>query len=327
MKTVHVKSPCCQARATRYGGKRRQCSDCRKTFRIRPKRRGRRATRHTERYVEQVFQRGLQVKHLARSNVSLAAVQKRFQRRLPAVVSKPRSMRIRGKRLILLIDGRWHSFQGERWTMYFLALKPVGRDEATILDPELRLGKESAATWKEIIETAVRPSVKNRIIALVSDGLAGGKGLTESFGWKHQRCHFHLIKELEKRRGKRKHLPGWNVREQINQDIRELLRTRTETRKAFLISSLKRLSKRKECPRKIRMIANDVIDNLSAFHTYLIHPGWNLPNTTGVMESLGNRIRIGVRKVRTPRSLLTWAMAVIRSHPKFVCKRTDYQPN
>lgn len=327
MKTVHVKSPCCQARARRFGGKRRQCTKCQKTFRIRPKRRGRCRVRHSERYVRSVFERDFSVKHLARGSLSLAAVQKRFQRGLSAVVSKPRSMRVHGQSLALIIDGRWHDFKGERWTMYFLAVKPANQDEAVIFDPVLRPRKESAAAWSDIIETAVPPSLKNRIVALVSDGIAGGKGLAGHFGWNQQRCHFHLLKELERRRGKRKHLPGWTVREQIYQDVRKLLRTRALTRKKFFARRLKRLSEQKGCPSKIRMIVNDLLENLPAFHLYLTHPEWNLPCTTGVMESLGSAVHAGVKKIRTPKSLIRWATAVIRSHPKFVCKRTKNQPN
>ena len=327
MKTVHVKSPCCQARAIRYGGKRRQCSACRSTFVIRPKRRGRHRVRHTERYVRSVFDRDFAVKHLPHGTLTLAAVQKRFQQALSAVVSKPRSLCIRGPSLTLMIDGRWHVFRGKRWTMYLLAVKPCHRNEAILYDPVFRSGKESAATWREIIGAALPSSLKNRIVALVSDGIAGGTGLARSFGWEQQRCHFHLLKELEKRRGKRKHLAGWTVREQIYQAVGELLRTQTAKRKTCLIRRLKRLSGRKECPRKIRMIVNELLENLNAFHLYLTHPEWNLPNTTGVMESVGNTIRAGVGKVRTPESLMRWATAVIRSHPKFVCKRTNYQRN
>jgi len=327
MKTVHVKSPCCQARAIRFGGKRRQCVKCRKTFRIRPKRRGRRRIRHAKRYIQYVFGRDLLVKHLARGTLALAAVQKRFQQALLAIVSKPRTMHVRGKSLSLIIDGRWHNFKDERWTMYFLTVKPVDRDEAVIFDPELRPGKESAATWSNIIETTIPPLMKNRIVALVSDGIAGGKGLARQFGWQQQRCHFHLLKELEKRRGKRKRLFGWTVREAIYQTVRQLLVCRIQTRKKLFVCRLQRLSERKECPKKVRMIVNDLLNNLPEFHLYLTHPEWNLPNTTGVMESLNSAIHAGVRKVRTPAGLLKWATAIIRSHSKFVCKRTNYQPN
>lgn len=327
MKTVHVKSPCCQVRAIRFGGKRRQCPKCGKTFRIRPKRRGRRRVRHTIRYVQSVFGRDLLVKHLTRGTLALAAVQKRFQQALSAVVSKPRTMRVRGEKLALIIDGRWHNFKGDRWTMYFLAVKPVDRDEAIIFDPALRPGKELTAAWSEIIQEMIPPSIKNRIVALVSDGIAGGKGLAGQFGWQQQRCHFHLLKELERRRGKRKRLSGWTVRETIYQTVRRLLVCQTPARKKLFVCRLERLSKRKECPKKICMIVNDLLDNLPEYHLYLTHPEWNLPNTTGVMESLNSVVRAGVRKVRTPKALLKWATAVVRSHSKFVCKRTNYQPN
>ena len=319
MKIVHVKSPCCKARVIRYGGKRRQCSACSTTFTIRPQRRGRRRVRHTQRYIQHIFQEGCKLKHLTHGTLSLAAVQKRFQRALPAFISQPRSMHIRGTCLALIIDARWHTFHKERFTMYFFAVKSSHRDTAVMFDPLLRKGKEAAHVWKELIGAVVSLAIKRRIVALVSDGLAGGKGIAATFGWKHQRCHFHLIKELAIRRGRRKHLSGWTTREQIYQDIRKLLCSKSPSKIRFLIHRLQRLSRHNDCPSKIRMIVNEVIGELPAFHLYLTHPEWNLPNTTCVMESLGNLVHAGVGKVRTPQALFNWATATIRAHPKFTC--------
>src|SRR3990167_1503103 len=41
MKKLHAKSPCCRARVVKFGARRRQCAFCKKTWRLRKKKRGR----------------------------------------------------------------------------------------------------------------------------------------------------------------------------------------------------------------------------------------------------------------------------------------------
>lgn len=45
MRKKHAKSPCCREKAIHFGAHRRQCTRCRQTWRVRPKRRGRKRKR------------------------------------------------------------------------------------------------------------------------------------------------------------------------------------------------------------------------------------------------------------------------------------------
>lgn len=327
MKIIHAKSRCCGTPSICYGGSRRQCTKCRGTWRVRPKRRGRKRRRVIRRHLVKVFRDRWRVKQLARRSVSAETTKKRFQHLLRRSLQEKRRLRIVGARLALIVDAQWRRFKQERWTLYFLAIKPSERDQAVVLDPVLRLGKECADDWAAVIDATVPARLKKRIIALISDGLRGLGSVASRQGWRQQRCHFHLIKELQNRRGKRKRLKGRSTREAIYQAIRRLLITNQLRATAQLKRRLERLSGAPDCPAKLRMIVHEFLRQLPAFHLYLEKPRWHLPNTTNVMESISNKIRIGVGRVHSPQALERWATAIIRNHPKFICKRANYQPN
>ena len=164
--------------------------------------------------------------------------------------------------------------------------------------------------------------IKKRIIALVSDGIRGGAWLAKEQGWRQQRCHFHLIAELQKIRGKRKRLIGRSIREKIYRIVRMLLTTNDPFKGTSLGRQLRYQIRKPDCPKRARMIVRELLRHLTAFHLYLEYPEWGLPNTTGVMESVGSSVRTGAGKINTPQALFKWATAIIRTHPKFVCKKT-----
>jgi hypothetical protein len=216
MKFLHEKSKCCGAKIIRFGGKRRQCTLCKKTWRVHPAKQGRKPLRKQCRYLKKVFNHGFRVNQLSfNSRLSTDAVYKRFASSLDAVVSQKRTIRIRGDKLILIIDAEWQYFKSELWTLYFLAVKAVGTEKVIILDPALRRGKENAIIWNNVINQ-IPASVKKRIIAIVSDGIRGIENIAASNGWVLQRCHFHILSRLQKMRGKRASTYGRLVREEIN---------------------------------------------------------------------------------------------------------------
>lgn len=327
MKTIHAKSWCCGAPIIRYGGSRRQCIKCRGTWRFRPKRRGRKRRRVLHQHLLKVFREGWRVKQLSHRGIKPDTTKKRFQQMLLWSLRRRRHIRIAGKYLALIIDAQWRIFKGKRWTLYFLAVKSSDHDLAVVFDPRLRPGKESAEDWAVVFKDCISPSLRQRIIALISDGIPGSPALAAEWGWRQQRCHFHLIKEMYKRRGKRKRLKGRSRREAIYRAARSLLVTNKPYEAGRLKRRLRRLIGAPDCPKKFRMIVGEFLRHLSAFHLYLEKPHWHLPNTINVMESIGRIIRANVGRVHSPAALRRWATAVIRNHPKFVCKRANYQPN
>jgi len=117
MAPLHAKSLCCGAQVRRFGRRRRQCTLCKRTWRIRQKKRGRTCTRHTQVLLKRILIDGntlLQEKrnfHGLRS-VSIAA---RFAQALRAYVREPVSR---------LPQGAIHPHR--RWCVFQIQTKGVG---------------------------------------------------------------------------------------------------------------------------------------------------------------------------------------------------------
>lgn len=139
MKTKHVKSPCCLALVHHFGHRRRQCSSCKRTWTIRPKKRGRHSIRVPSKLLGHVFLDGCTLRHLAqrRSRVALPAFRHRFRQTLRRFVARPCPRKIPSGPLILVADGLWFFFRDQPWILYLAALKPCSGETAIFLDPLL----------------------------------------------------------------------------------------------------------------------------------------------------------------------------------------------
>jgi len=320
MKLLHKKSECCDAKIIRFGGKRRQCVACKKTWRVHPAKRGRKALRKQRNYTDKVFSHNFLVKQLAvYSSLSVDAIYKRFNKNLSNLLGKKRTIRVIGQKLLLVIDAEWQYFGGELWTMYFVAVKSINAKTVTIFDPVLRQGKESAAVWNETID-GLPPAIKKRVIALISDGIRGIETVAERNEWIIQRCHFHLLSQLQKMRGKRASTPGRIVREKIYCLVKLALTETSKRRLNILCKRLSVLSTKTGCPKRMKMIVRDFLRRIEEFRSYLEYPELNLPNTTNVMESLNSFVRRKAGTVNTPNAWLRWATSAIRLKSKFNCK-------
>lgn len=329
MYNKHAKSPCCGVVVSRFGGRRRRCKSCHKTFRIRQKKRGRKRLRFPKERIIEVLCSLQPVTRAAYRHLHLSdnAKQKRFQQQLQKFVNAPYCPVIHGGQLTLIIDGLWCNFQGQEWVLYVMAIKSYSDDVAYFLDPVLLRGKECLRNWKHVVQT-IPKSLKKRIIAIISDGFNGCDHLAEEHGWIHQRCHFHLLRHLEGVRGKRKKY--WNPnhsREQIYQIIRQLITVKDCSLLPELIHELRKLIENEDCPRRLRFVVNDVLRKLPAFRSYLNYPELHLPHTTNVVESMNSLLRKSTNKLNHPKSLFLWAAGYIRAKKKLFCHGTENQPN
>jgi len=320
MKLLHEKSKCCGAKIIRFGGKRRQCSACKKTWRVHPAKRGRKPSRQQKNYLRKVFCQSFTVKQIAsNSTLSVGAIYKRFNNNLISAVNQRRIIRIKGRKLILIIDALWQYFNKELWTLYCLSIKSCGGKSVILLDPILRAGKENSTAWNQIIN-GLPVGIKNRVVALVSDGIRGIETVAADKGWIIQRCHFHLLSWLQKMRGKRASTPGRLIREKIYCSVKLAL-TETSNRKLNIFCRrLAVLAKNYQCPQKMRMTVRDFLRRLPEFRNYLKYPDLHLPTTTNVMESANSLIRRKARTVSSPESWHNWAKATARFKSKFTCK-------
>ncbi len=137
MHTLHEKSTCCRAKIYKFGNKRRQCSFCKKTWRVWPKKRGAKLSRPRHNLLRKVLveKQSLFSAKLNRVSLTEAARSVRLRRSMEQFLNNTTPNRAPSGKLILLIDALWFRFKKERWAMYLMALRSVSGDRATFLDP------------------------------------------------------------------------------------------------------------------------------------------------------------------------------------------------
>lgn len=324
MKTLHAKSPCCRGRIYRFGNRRRQCSKCSRTWRIRRKRRGPKHQRISATVVPRVIQKGVTVTSIARRRkCSLAATQKRIQRAMEQFLRSPNSPGIPQGPLILIIDGMWLRFRNSGWhIMYLMALRAIDDNVAYFVDPVSLPGKETSVGWQEAIAT-LPDSVRQRITALVSDGLRGVKPLAQTNSWSFQRCHFHLFTKFQQKHVLRIYrVASRQVRDDILAALEETVRTTDKSRLLELQNTLRTLSDHSACPWYLRMQIREFLRYLGDFRTYLHYPELYLPTTTNTVETMIRLLRRLVRQshgFRTPSSAYRWITTFIRLKRTIAC--------
>lgn len=330
MMNKHAKSPCCNAPVRRFGKRRRQCTQCSSTWRIRQKRRGRKRTRITASLLTDTIQhRETLVQRARRSQLSAAVLQKRHRYQLASYLAHDSVVQVPSGKLILILDGMWFKFQDARWVIYLLAVRPVRSTIATFLDPVFLPGRESLSSWQHVV-SQMPQDAKKRIVAMVADGFRGGAVLAAEHGWILQRCHFHIIAELQRMRGVGKRVQHPKIREAIYRTVREALETTDQRRLKELVRILHRLAAHAHCPHWMGMRVREFLRHSDNFRAYQNHPELRLPSTTNTVESMGRTIRDVVRRshgFRTPQSLRQWITAQLRICPTRTCNPKIFPKN
>jgi hypothetical protein len=330
MKTKHAESPCCRVIVYRFGHRRRQCSACKRTWSIRPKKRGRPNIRAHPNILNQVFLKKFTLCQLAqrRRGASLSNLRHRFRQTLRRFVAKPRPQQLPSGPLILLADGLWFHFHHKPWILYLTALKSCYGKTAVFLDPILLPDKEGAFKWNQVF-AAIPPEPRARIRALVVDNLNGMTTIAQQEGWILQLCHFHLTLKLQIQRGRKRYaLKGSNVREKIYRLILRALKTKDETWLKSILERLTYLSTTFCGTQRIQASVREFIQTVDYYRAYLAHPELNMPSTTNTVESMCCIIRDLVRRNRcssSPSSLLAWTTALIRLRKELTCNGKHHQ--
>ncbi len=328
MKTLHLKSPCCQENIQHFGGKRRKCAGCGRTWTVRPKRRGRKSIRRFKNPVVEIFGQGTTLTAWAKHHqLTVSNASRQFQRSLTKFLNKSAKLVMPPGPYVLLVDGLWFIFKKQKWAMFLLALKPVSKNKAYFLDPVLLVGGESYENWTMALAT-IPTGLKKQVKAMISDGFRSSRAIAFEQGWVHQRCHFHLIAYLQVRRGKRKKgLKGATIREAIYQTVLKLLTAKSRARVKALSAHLKLLAKKVDCPKSMQMAASEFLRALAEFRAYLHHKDFHLPTTTGSVETMGKLIRKRTGTIRTAKSLKLWATALVRLKSPITCNGKNIQQN
>lgn len=326
MNTKHEKSPCCQVKIYKFGGKRRQCSLCKKTWTVWPKKQGRKSLRPNRSLLKKVLikKQSLYAGEITHRNISEAGLSFRLKKSLNYYLSHSDDVKIPEGRLILVCDALWFQFKGAKWTMYVAIVRPINNCQAVILEPMLLPGRENLKDWK-IYLNKIPDDVKNRIKSMVSDGFRGSDGIAKEESWIFQRCHFHLIAQLQLRRGNRKKLIDSPLREEIYQTILKLLYTVEDLQ--ILKDHLITLAKKTNCPKKLKMISIDFLEHIQHFRNYINYPELNLPTTSNSVESLNKIIKSRCQHLRTPESLILRAKVLLKIRKVIICNPKNFQQN
>lgn len=329
MTSIHAQSPCCRAKNIRYGNRRRQCVQCRQTWRPRPRRHGRPRKRvHADRVLRYLARAG-------RSTMALAQQHRRSPETIRADRRRSRDVLLRTPwpdlpdrgGLICIADALAQQIAGRWYTVYLILIRGVGTTTAIIAPPLLHIGHEDSDGWNAAI-AQLPVATRLHIVACVSDGHQALRGIAHERQWVIQRCHFHLKLSLAN---------YLSVSPQSRQRIRALLvyqaidRIITSVDMTIVTRSLCHLTA--QCrtirSRGTRKVLHGFLKYWRDYRTYLVYPALHLPTTSNAAESLVQLIRdvlYRARGFRTPDAYETWVQAICLQKKSLRCCGFD-QPD
>lgn len=330
MNTKHAKSSCCHVRIRRFGHRRRQCCSCKRTWTIRPKKRGRHRIRMPSSIFNQVFMERFTLKQLIhrRHGMPLPNLRHRFRQALFRFLDHSNRLKLPCGPLTLLADGMRFNFRKRPWVLYLVAVKSCTGKTAVFIDPMLFPGAEGAFRWDQMLAT-IPEDIRTRIQALVVDNLNGMKRIAKQHHWVLQLCHFHMIKKLQIQwKRPRRMLKGGAIREKLYQLIRDALEIPEGTQLQSILARLKRFTDNNCIPQRLQSVLRDFLHSVTYYRSYRAYPELHLPATTNSMESMACLIRDLLRRTRcasSPKALLRWTTAFIRLHPYITCNGKIHQ--
>lgn len=323
MKKIHAKSSCCEAKIVRFGERRKRCTKCRRTWRKRKKKRGRKQ------------------KHISKNIVA-----KYFSGTLPSFYGKAKE---RGKKpdsdeyrlqksrdlfvrttswpilpengpLILVADAKRKKVRGKMTTVYIILVREVSDTIAFVHRPHIETGNENVAGWDRAFDT-VPESVKNRVVALVCDGHRGLVYSAKWRDWKLQRCHFHLLKSLTVRRSARSTRGHATTGAKMLSLARIILTTTDENLLARSVSEIETIGWEAKSG-SLRAVISGFLNHLDEYRTYLLFPELRLPRTSNSGESFIG----GLQKVfsqahgfSTKKSFVLWTECYAKWRKNIAC--------
>jgi transposase-like protein len=237
------------------------------------------------------------------------------------LAAKPHRPDLPEGQLVLIADALRLTRRRQEWAVYDMAVKPANLNSAFLLDPVLLAGRESAQCWRQVID-GIAPAIRQRVKALVSDGLPGAETICCENGWVHQRCHFHILVAFAGSRNRLRRVRTLlrKVRDVVCQSVRLAIGTADPDRLLIALSTLQVLipmvpKRAQRLPGVIRQFIADI----DAFRTYRAHPELGLPTTTGVIESLHSRIRAVTNRIHSPVAIARRAACLVRLRPAMTC--------
>lgn len=330
MNTQHAKSPCCWGGIRKYGIRRRQCTRCKTTWRIRKKKRGRKRLRGTSSLVVQYLRHEIPSLH-ARARVRTCApdaLERRLHRSRDLLLSRTSWPHIPAHgTLIALADAMMREIRGQMHTVYFILVRPVSSNEAIILEPYLLAGKETHEGWYGAFGHVSLP-VRRRILALVCDSHHGLVSAAFRNHWLLQRCNFHIIASIQGRRSRfaaSRHRP---LGEWLYRLTSQILTLKDQYIVNQLITEIESIGWETDSV-QLRKIISGFVTHADQYRTYLSHPELRLPRTNNTCETLIGGFQNLTHRMRgysSVHSFRAWLHAYLKHRKVVTCNPSD-QPN
>ena len=330
MKIKHTKSPCCGAIVVHFGYRRRQCTICKKTWRIRKKKRGRKQERRSSNFVLQYFRHEIP---------SMLGISKRT-----GISRRTLELQLRHSRDFLLDHTKWPEVPDtgdlicvgdgfvlqlrKRWyTCHLILVRDTNSEDAVILPPVILEGTETQASWRKAFET-IPQFVASRIRALVCDGHRGLVNHAKHESWIIQRCHFHLLSAIGGRRSRSRKSRHKAEGDRVYALVKAVLTTTKEDSIPNLLHQVDDEALNTSSP-ELRKYLRGFINCWEDFRSYLYHPKLHLPTTNNTAESLAGCLTELLHRARGFSSLKAvekWICAFIKYKKTIKC-RGNHQPN
>lgn len=334
MTTQHAKSPCCQEKILRFGKRRRQCMRCKRTWRIRQKRRGRKRLRIHPEYVQ---------RYLARSSSCYSTYSARHlsYRQFNYRVLRSRSLFLQAEprqtipiktRCVAVVDAMIHKVCGRYYTTYVVLIRPIEGTEAIIYEVLTFPDYENGARWMYLLTEFIPQELRCQIVALICDGARIFPRIAAQNNWLLQRCHFHLLATLHTRlSGKRMRKQWRRTGKRITSLIRIVLDDQDNNRVTRALLKLRKYLYCKKVPIAVRVrVISGFLKEYQNYRTYLNYPEFNLPKTSNSCEAVIRIIRRALscmHGVNSPRALEQWIRAIVTKKKTIRCNGTKNQPN
>lgn len=333
MITLHSKSPCCQGKIYQHGQRRRQCSICKKTWRIRQKKRGKKFVRTTDLLVLKYLSNGgfnLE-DHAFRYDLTITQLRCRIRKSLDVFLKRNHWQKIpeRGK-LILIVDAIEEKICCRTYTTYVILVRPINKNQAIILKPLICYSHENGDDWRRTFLT-LSEDIRDRVVALVGDGKPCFKGISRRYGWLLQRCHFHLLAELYKRISYKRRSKHFETINEMIKIVRKIVAEKDDRKVEILVKVLKQFQKDYRLPERIRKtFISGFSKNFHYYRTYLKYPKFNLPSTTNSCENVNSFIRKLLGKAhgfKTYQSYSKWINALLLFRKTVTCNKKKIDLN
>ena len=331
MKNLHAKparrsggSPCCRGGVIRFGNRRRQCILCRKTWRIRQKKRGRKTKRVSQELVARYINQEIPTSYtLAKINKRQSKDQREraIRKSLRKFVKATKWPALPcGEPIIVVADAMIVTIDRRVYAAYFIVIKRILDAKAVIAKPYIRAGTESWLGWQQAF-SRLPEAVLASIYALVCDGHNGLRSVALHKKWLIQQCNFHAIARMQGRRSRWVRSRHRAMGEAIYRLINDVLTNPSEEAALDSASKLWEIS-RQTSSRNLKTYLSGFSKRYREYRTYLEYPELHLPRTSNSVESLIGSVRKLCGRAHgfsTIRSFALWISALLKKKKCATC--------